>query len=228
MKHTVIAIDGHSSCGKSTVAKTLAKHLGYIYVDTGAMYRAVTYYCLQNNLISQNGIINEVELEKRIADINISFKNSGNGYDNQQTYLNGENIEEKIRGLEVSTFVSPISKIKFVREYLVNLQRALGESQNLVMDGRDIGTVVYPHAKFKFFMTASPEIRAQRRYDELQAKGETISYDEILHNLIDRDNQDSTRKESPLKKAEDAIVLDNSNLSREEQLQWIINTVKSS
>lgn len=224
--NTVIAIDGHSSCGKSTIAKAVAKKMGYIYVDTGAMYRAVTYYCLLNNLIDNEGVVNETKLAQQLSGIIISFQNTGEGFDNQQTFLNSKNIEEKIRGMEVSQHVSAVSKIKFVRDYLVKLQKEYGESENIVMDGRDIGTVVFPKAKFKFFVTASPEVRAQRRYDELSKKGENVSFEEILKNVKDRDFQDSTRKESPLMQAEDAILLDNSNMTREEQLAWILQILK--
>lgn len=226
MNNTVIAIDGHSSCGKSTIAKAIAKKLGFIYVDTGAMYRAVTYYCLKNNLISADGVIDEQKLAGKLSEIKIEFRNSGEGFDNQQTILNSENIEEKIRGMEVSQHVSAVSKIKFVRDYLVKLQKQYGESQNIVMDGRDIGTVVFPDARFKFFVTASAEVRAQRRYDELKNKGEQVDFQDILKNVKDRDFQDSTRKESPLVQAKDALLLDNSNMTREEQLAWILQILK--
>lgn len=224
--NVVIAIDGHSSCGKSTVAKTLAKMLGYIYVDTGAMYRAVTYFCMKENLIDSEGVVNEHELKLKLENVKIEFKASNDGNNGQLTYLNQENIETAIRGLDVSNMVSYVSKIKFVRDFLVMQQRQFGESQNIVMDGRDIGTVVFPKATVKIFMTAKPEVRAQRRYDELQAKGETVQYDEILKNVKERDFLDSTRKESPLRPADDSILLDNSEMTREEQFSWILEKIK--
>lgn len=217
---TIIAIDGFSSCGKSTVAKSLAKKLGFVYVDTGAMYRCVTLYALQNKLISENGEINEFELERQILDINIDFKWNPEQEKNE-TFLNGLFVEDIIRGLEVANNVSKISKLKFVRERLVFLQREMGKKVSLVMDGRDIGTVVFPGANLKIFMTADPKIRAQRRYDEMVAKGENPCFDAIYQNVVDRDHQDQNRAESPLRQASDALLLDNSNMSRNEQLQWI-------
>ena len=220
MKKIVIAIDGFSSCGKSTMAKDLAKEVGYIYVDTGAMYRSVTLYALRNNLFSEDGTVKEDELEERIGDINISFKlNTQTG--RPDTYLNGERVEDEIRSLEVSQKVSPIAAIPFVREKLVKEQQKMGEAKGIVMDGRDIGTVVFPHAELKIFVTASAEVRAQRRYDELQAKGMPANFDDILKNVQERDYIDSHRATSPLRQADDAIVLDNSHMTIAEQKAWL-------
>src|SRR5574344_657577 len=221
----IIAIDGHSSCGKSTISKYLAKRLGYTYVDSGAMYRAVTLFALRNKLIS-NGVVNSSELIKRLPEIHISFKFNPKEQ-KSDTFLNGENIENEIRELEVSNNVSPVATIKEVRAALVEIQKGLGKERGIVMDGRDIGTVVYPNAELKLFVTASATIRAQRRYDELTAKGSAVSYEEILKNVEERDYIDQNRAESPLKKAEDAIVLDNSNMTREEQLNWVLDKVKN-
>ena len=221
----IIAIDGHSSCGKSTISKELAKKLEYTYVDSGAMYRAVTLFALRNKLIS-NGVVNSSELIKRLPEIHISFKFNPKEQ-KSDTFLNGENIENEIRELEVSNNVSPVATIKEVRAALVEIQKGLGKERGIVMDGRDIGTVVYPNAELKLFVTASATIRAQRRYDELTAKGSAVSYEEILKNVEERDYIDQNRAESPLKKAEDAIVLDNSNMTREEQLNWVLDKVKN-
>ncbi|HOS83659.1 MAG TPA: (d)CMP kinase [Bacteroidales bacterium] len=220
----IIAIDGYSSCGKSTIAKGIAKELGYTYIDTGAMYRAVTLFCLQNNSIQQNEI-NEFLLKKYIDTIHISFVYDAQTQ-TQQTYLNGVNVEHEIRRLEVANWVSPVSKIGFVRQKLVAMQRELAAHGNIVMDGRDIGTVVFPHADYKFFITASAQIRAQRRYDELLAKGEQVNFEEVLHNIEQRDLIDTTRTESPLTQAEDAIVFDTSNVTREQQLEWILEKIR--
>ena len=220
MKKIMIAIDGFSSCGKSTMAKDLAKEVGYIYVDTGAMYRSVTLYALRNNLFSEDGTVKEDELKERIGDINISFKlNTQTG--RPDTYLNGERVEDEIRSLEVSQKVSPIAAIPFVREKLVKEQQKMGEAKGIVMDGRDIGTVVFPHAELKIFVTASAEVRAQRRYDELQAKGMPANFDDILKNVQERDYIDSHRATSPLRQADDAIVLDNSHMTIAEQKAWL-------
>ncbi|TAJ13817.1 (d)CMP kinase [Marinilabiliaceae bacterium JC017] len=220
----IIAIDGFSSCGKSTVAKDLAKRLTYAYIDTGAMYRAVTLFALRQGLLSADGI-DEENLQEQLHEIKISFK-----YDVEQkkneTFLNGQSVEQEIRGLEVSNNVSAISTLRFVRERMVELQQDMGREGGIVMDGRDIGTVVFPEADLKVFMTASPEIRAQRRYDELVGKGQEVSFEEILKNVVDRDHMDSTRKESPLRQADDAIVLDNSHLTPDEQLDWIVERLK--
>ena len=221
----VIAIDGHSSCGKSTVAKELAKRLGYIYLDSGAMYRSVTLFALRNNLAS-DGVVDESGLIARLNEISIDFRYNPQGQQNE-TYLNGENVEKEIRQLWVSGYVSPVATIRDVRQEMVKQQRDMGKNKGIVMDGRDIGTVVFPKAELKIFMTASAEVRAQRRYDELIAKGELVSFDEILQNVQERDRIDSTREVSPLKQADDALVLDNSFLSREEQLAWVIDQVNN-
>ncbi len=220
----IIAIDGHSSCGKSTVAKEVAKNLGYIYIDSGAMYRAVTLFCLRNNL-APGGVVNEKELQAQIGQIHIRFVFNPL-LQKHETFLNGENIEEEIRRPEVANLVSPVSIIGFVREALVRQQREMGKEKGIVMDGRDIGTVVFPEAELKIFMTASPEIRAKRRYDELMAKGVPVEIEDIVRNIRDRDRIDSTREISPLRQADDAILLDNSNLTREEQLAFILKLAK--
>lgn len=220
MKLITIAIDGHSSCGKSTMAKDLAKEIGYIYIDTGAMYRAVTPYSLQHSLITEEGI-DEEGLRRHMPDIMITFQlNEETG--RPDTYLNGVCVEHDIRTMEVSKFVSPIATLGFVREAMVDLQRLMGEAKGVIMDGRDIGTVVFPNAELKVFVTASVDVRAQRRYDELTAKGEKCSFDEIRANVIERDRIDSTRAISPLRQAEDAIVLDNSNMTIPEQKAWLL------
>lgn len=225
MEKIIIAIDGFSSCGKSTMAKDLAHELGYIYVDTGAMYRCVALYALQHKLFLKDGKINIPELEAAMPNINISFKlNKETG--RPDTYLNNENVENKIRTMEVSSHVSSIAAIPFVREALVAQQQKMGKDKGIVMDGRDIGTVVFPNAELKIFVTASPEVRAQRRYDELMEKGMEADYNEILENVKQRDYRDSHRDVSPLRKAGDAIELDNSNISIEEQKQWLIHQYK--
>ena len=225
MEKIIIAIDGFSSCGKSTMAKDLAHELGYIYVDTGAMYRCVALYALQHKLFLKDGEINIPELEDAMPNINISFKlNKETG--RPDTYLNNENVENKIRTMEVSSHVSSIAAIPFVREALVAQQQKMGKDKGIVMDGRDIGTVVFPNAELKIFVTASPEVRAQRRYDELMEKGMEADYNEILENVKQRDYIDSHRDVSPLRKADDAIELDNSNISIEEQKQWLIKQYK--
>ena len=225
MEKIIIAIDGFSSCGKSTMAKDLAHELGYIYVDTGAMYRCVALYALQHKLFLKDGEINIPELETAMPNINISFKlNKETGH--PDTYLNNENVENKIRTMEVSSHVSSIAAIPFVREALVAQQQKMGKDKGIVMDGRDIGTVVFPNAELKIFVTASPEVRAQRRYDELMEKGMEADYNEILENVKRRDYIDSHRDVSPLRKAGDAIELDNSNISIEEQKQWLIKQYK--
>ena len=220
MKKITIAIDGFSSCGKSTMAKDLAKEIGYIYVDTGAMYRSVTLYALRHNLFNADGTIREEELQEQMKDINISFQlNKTTG--RPDTYLNGENVENDIRTMEVSSHVSPIATLAFVREALVAQQQRMGAEKGIVMDGRDIGTVVFPKAELKIFVTASAEVRAQRRYDELKAKGMDADYADILKNVEERDYIDSHRATSPLRKADDAIELDNSNLTIAEQKKWL-------
>ncbi len=225
-KLITIAIDGFSSSGKSTMAKVLAKNIGYAYIDTGAMYRAVTLYCLNNNLIDDN-IVNTTRLEKDIDNINISFTvNQETGV--SQTMLNGVNVEKEIREMHVSSKVSIVAAIPFVRHALVKQQQKMGENKGIVMDGRDIGTVVFPNAEMKVYVDASPETRAQRRYDELKAKGDTTTtYEEVLENVKYRDHLDQTREESPLRKADDAIVLDNSHMTPDEQNQWLLNLYNS-
>ena len=220
MKKITIAIDGFSSCGKSTMAKDLAKEIGYIYVDTGAMYRSVTLFALRHNLFNADGTIREEELKEQMKDINISFQlNKTTG--RPDTYLNGENVENAIRTMEVSSHVSPIATLAFVREALVAQQQRMGVEKGIVMDGRDIGTVVFPKAELKIFVTASAEVRAQRRYEELKAKGMDADYADILKNVEERDYIDSHRATSPLRKADDAIELDNSNLTIAEQKKWL-------
>lgn len=220
MKKINIAIDGYSSCGKSTIAKGLAKALGYTYIDSGAMYRAVALYALRNGWINETSI-DEQALKEHLPEIHISFKPNSQG--DQDIYLNGENIEKEIRSLEVANAASRVSTLKFVREELVRQQQEMGKNKGVVMDGRDIGTVVFPDAELKIFLTASPEIRARRRFDEMKAKGENPSFDEVLANVIERDYRDTNRDESPLRKADDAIELDNSHLTIDQQLQWAID-----
>lgn len=221
MKKITIAIDGHSSCGKSTMAKALARKVGYIYVDTGAMYRCVTLYALRNNLFAANGTIDTQTLETKMSDIHISFQ-LREGADRPDTYLNGECVEKEIRSMEVSNRVSPIAALPFVREALVAQQQQMGKDKGVVMDGRDIGTTVFPDAELKIFVTASSRVRAQRRYDELQQKGMPADFEDILKNVEERDYIDSHREVSPLRKADDAILLDNSNMSIAEQDQWLM------
>ncbi len=219
MKKITIAIDGHSSCGKSTMAKDLAREVGYIYVDTGAMYRSVTLYALRKGLFKDS--IDEEALRQEMENIKISFElNKETG--RPDTYLNGECVEKEIRSLEVSSHVSLIAAIGFVRKALVAQQQQMGKDKGVVMDGRDIGTVVFPDAELKVFVTASAKVRAQRRYDELQAKGMPADFDDILKNVEERDYIDSHREESPLRQAEDALLLDNSDMTIEEQKQWLL------
>ena len=222
MKKITIAIDGFSSCGKSTMAKMLAKEVGYIYVDTGAMYRAVTLFAMRNGMIAPNGDVDRDALKAKMDALHVEFKlNPQTG--KAETYLNGENVEHEIRGMEVSAHVSAIAAIDFVRTALVAQQQRMGHDKGIVMDGRDIGTVVFPDAELKVFVTASAEVRAQRRFDELVGKGMKANYDEILHNVQERDYIDSHREVSPLRKAEDAIELDNGQLTIVEQLQWLMD-----
>ncbi|MDR1678695.1 MAG: (d)CMP kinase [Prevotellaceae bacterium] len=221
MNKIIVAIDGYSSCGKSTMAKQLAARAGYTYIDTGAMYRAVALYCLRNGLMTADKI--DIDgLKQHIADIKIEFRTNAEG--KTETWLNGENVESQIRTLEVGTGASRVSELKFVREFLVAQQKAMGKQKGIVMDGRDIGTVVFPEAELKIFVTARPEVRAKRRYDELRAKGETLSFDEVLASTIERDNRDQNRAESPLKQAPDALVLDNSTMTPAEQNEWLEKT----
>ncbi len=221
MKKITIAIDGFSSCGKSTMAKDLAREVGYIYVDTGAMYRSVTLYALRNGFFGDDNTIDTERLEKEMDKIDISFKlNPETG--KPDTYLNGECVEQEIRSMEVSSRVSPIATLPFVRSALVAQQQRMGQDKGIVMDGRDIGTTVFPDAELKIYVTASAEVRAQRRYDELQAKGMPADFDDILKNVRERDYIDSHREVSPLRKADDAIELDNSNMTIAEQKQWLM------
>ncbi len=221
MKKITIAIDGFSSCGKSTMAKDLAKEIGYIYVDSGAMYRAVTLYALNNGIIDKEGNIDQERLKKEMGNIAISFVfNPTTG--RPDTYLNGVCVEGDIRTLEVSSHVSPIATLAFVRQEMVRQQQRMGQEKGIIMDGRDIGTTVFPDAELKIFVTASAEVRAQRRFDELTAKGQQCDMQEILRNVQERDYIDSHREISPLRQAEDAIVLDNSHLTIEEQKEWLI------
>jgi cytidylate kinase len=221
MSKIIIAIDGHSSCGKSTMAKALAQQVGYIYVDSGAMYRAVTLFALREQLFNADGSVQAAALQARMPEVKVHFKLDPDTH-LPVTYLNEERVEDEIRTLEVSQRVSPIAALPFVREAMTAAQQAMGEEKGIVMDGRDIGTAVFPHAELKIFVTASAEVRAQRRFDELQAKGLPASYEDILKNVQERDYIDSHREVSPLRQAEDALVLDNSHLTREEQNQWLL------
>ena len=219
----IISIDGYSSCGKSTVAKEIAKKLNYIFIDSGAMYRAVTLHCLRAGMVV-NGEINLPVLQESLKKIRITFVFNPLTAHND-VCLNGENVEQEIRQLAVAQNVSQIAAIAAVRRLLVAQQQEMGRSKGIVMDGRDIGTVVFPNAELKIFMTADARIRAQRRYDEMIAKNEPVDFDEILKNINERDRFDETRAESPLRKADDAIVLDNSHMTREEQFKWILEKV---
>ena len=216
----VIAIDGFSSCGKSTFAKAIAARLGYIFIDTGAMYRAVTLYSLEHGAVV-DGEVQQDKVVELLPQIEISFRfNAERGA--SDIYVNGVEVEQKIRSIEVSNLVSKISSIAQVREKLVAMQQRMGQERGVVMDGRDIGTVVFPDAELKIYMTADPAVRAQRRYDELTAKGDDVTLEEILENVISRDHADMNREISPLRQAEDAIVLDNSHMSVEEQMAWFM------
>ena len=221
MKKIVIAIDGHSSCGKSTMAKALAREVGYIYVDTGAMYRAVTLFALRQGLFNADGTVKATELEQLMPQVEVSFK-----LDEQSklplVHLNSECVENEIRGLEVSSHVSPVAALPFVRAAMTAQQQRMGRDKGIVMDGRDIGTVVFPDAELKIFVTASAEVRAQRRYDELKAKGQEVDYDDILKNVQERDYIDSHREVAPLRQADDAVLLDNSDMTIAEQQQWLM------
>lgn len=221
MKKIVIAIDGFSSCGKSTMAKDLAREVGYIYVDTGAMYRAVTLFAMRNDVFDAEGNIDETRLKALLPDVKLTFQ-LNNETKLPEVCLNGENVERYIRTLEVSQHVSPIAALPFVREKLVEQQQAMGNEKGIVMDGRDIGTVVFPNAELKIFVTASAEIRAQRRFQELEAKGMPADFDEILQNVEQRDYIDTHRETSPLRQADDALVLDNSHLTIAEQKVWLM------
>ncbi|WP_278690776.1 (d)CMP kinase [Leyella stercorea] len=221
MKKITIAIDGFSSCGKSTMAKDLAREVGYIYVDTGAMYRAVTLFAMRNDVFDAEGNIDETRLKALLPDVKLTFQ-LNNETKLPEVCLNGENVERYIRTLEVSQHVSPIAALPFVREKLVEQQQAMGNEKGIVMDGRDIGTVVFPNAELKIFVTASAEIRAQRRFKELETKGMPADFDEILQNVEQRDYIDTHRETSPLRQADDALVLDNSHLTIAEQKVWLM------
>lgn len=227
MKRITIAIDGYSSCGKSTMAKSLARKIGYIYVDTGAMYRSVTLYAIRNNLFLQDGSVDSATLQTRMDEIDISFR-LNKDTQTPDTYLNRECVEKEIRTLEVSQRVSIIAALPFVRTALVKLQQQMGKEKGIVMDGRDIGTVVFPDAELKVFVTASADVRARRRYDELKEKGMEADYEDILKNVNERDYIDSHRAVSPLRKADDAIELDNSHMTIAQQEEWLMERYKES
>ena len=222
MKKIIVAIDGHSSCGKSTMAKSLAAQVGYIYVDTGAMYRAVTLFAMRQGLFDAQGQPDAARLEALVPEIEVSFRLDPTTH-LPLVCLNGEVVEEAVRTLEVSSHVSAIAALPFVREALTRQQQRMGEEKGIVMDGRDIGTVVFPQAELKVFVTASAEVRAQRRFLELTAKGQTVAFEDILRNVQERDYIDSHREVAPLRQADDALVLDNSEMTREEQMQWLLN-----
>lgn len=223
-KKITIAIDGYSSCGKSTMAKALAKELGYVFIDTGAMYRGISLFCIENNLV-QNNEINKEELIIRLPEIDLSFEMNENTL-KPELILNNVNVESKIRSLKVSSLVSKVAVIKQVRQKLVHTQRQLGQNGGVVMDGRDIGSVVFPNAELKLFITSDPKIRAQRRYEELKGTDNEASIEEISQNLQERDFIDTTRKESPLIQCEDAVVIDNSNLTEQQQLELVLDIIK--
>lgn len=219
-KKIIVAIDGHSSCGKSTMAKDLAREVGYIYVDTGAMYRTVTLYALRHGMFQSDGTVNEEALREAMPTVQVSFVLDP-ATQLPHACLNGEDVENDIRGMDVSSHVSPIAALPFVREAMTRQQQLMGQAKGIVMDGRDIGTVVFPQAELKVFVTASAEVRAQRRYDELTAKGKTVNYEEILQNVTERDYIDSHRSVAPLRQAPDALLLDNSHLTIAEQKAWL-------
>jgi cytidylate kinase len=223
-KKLIIAIDGYSSCGKSTFAKAIAKEMGYIYIDSGAMYRAVTLYCMRKGLVEGKDV-RTVSIITSLNDIYINFVYNPD-ISEYETYLNSENVEREIRGIEVSAHVSLISQIYEVRARMVELQRQIGVLKGIVMDGRDIGTVVFPDAEIKIFMTASVEIRAKRRFDELLSKGETIDFEEIKRNIIARDIADENRDISPLRRADDAIILDNTRMNVRQQMDWVMEIIE--
>ena len=222
MKKIIVAIDGHSSCGKSTMAKSLAAKVGYIYVDTGAMYRAVTLFAMREGLFNAQGQPDAARLEALVPQIEVSFRLDPDTH-LPLVCLNGEVVEEAVRTLEVSSHVSAIAALPFVREALTRQQQRMGEEKGIVMDGRDIGTVVFPQAELKVFVTASAEVRAQRRFLELTAKGQSVAFEDILRNVQERDYIDSHREVAPLRQADDALVLDNSEMTREEQMQWLLD-----
>ena len=224
MKKIIVAIDGYSSCGKSTIAKGLAKKLDYVYIDSGAMYRAVALFCLQNKII-HDGKFSEQKVVSEMRNIHLDFQINSKTHISE-IYLNGKNVEQQIRGMEVSSFVSPISAIKGVREKISSLQRAFGKEKGIVMDGRDIGTNVFPNAELKIFMTADENIRAQRRWKELHEKGMNIAMEDVQKNISHRDYEDTHREHNPLRKADDAVVLDNSYLTLEQQLEIAMRWVE--
>jgi CMP/dCMP kinase len=224
-QNLIIAIDGHSSTGKSSMSKIIAKKLGYTHIDSGAMYRVVTLFAIQNNLIQNNEVLVS-DLIQRLSEINIDFKRN-EVTNRNETFLNGVNVEEEIRGIEVSSFVSPVAVIPEVRDYCVALQQKMGIKGGIVMDGRDIGTTVFPNADVKIFITASAEIRAKRRFLEYEQEGKNIPFDEVLKNVIERDRIDSSREYSPLRKADDAIELDNSNLNLEETVNAAMHIIET-
>ena len=221
MKKIIVAIDGFSSSGKSTMARQLARETGYLYVDSGAMYRAVTLYALRNGMVGPDRNLDVAALVGALPHIDVAFSLAADG--NQHTLLNGEDVEREIRLMEVSEMVSPVAAVPEVRRFLTRLQQGYGVEKGIVMDGRDIGTTVFPDAEMKVFVNASPEVRAQRRVDELRAKGERVEYADVLANVMERDRIDSTREESPLRQAPDALVLDNDRLTREEQMRWLLD-----
>ncbi len=223
MNKIIIAVDGYSSSGKSTMARRLASEIGYRYIDSGAMYRAVTLYAMRHGAVSPDGVLDVKSLVNMLPDIRIDFAPAEQPDGNQTTLLNGENVESQIRSMEVSGLVSPVAAVPEVRHALVEMQRSMGAGKGIVMDGRDIGTTVFPLAEMKVFVDAAPETRAQRRYDELKAKGASVNYEEVLANVTERDHIDRTRAESPLRKAVDAVVLDNSGMTFDEQNKWMLD-----
>lgn len=225
MKKIVIAIDGYSSCGKSTMAKDLARELGYTYVDTGAMYRAVTFFAMQHGMVRADGTVDADALQQALPEVSISFRrDEATGL--PQTCLDGQSVEREIRTMDVSRHVSAVAALPFVREALVRQQQLMGREKGIVMDGRDIGTTVFPHAELKIFVTASAEVRARRRFDELSAKGMEADYDDILRNVKERDYADSHREVSPLRRAADALELDNSHMTIPQQKAWLLERYK--
>lgn len=221
MKKIIVAIDGHSSCGKSTMAKDLAREVGYVYVDTGAMYRAITLFALRNGLFAPDGSVNADALARLLPEVSVGFRLDPKTR-TPRTLLNGEDVEDEIRGLEVSSHVSPVAALPAVRAALTKQQQLMGRDKGIVMDGRDIGTVVFPQAELKIFVTASAEVRAKRRFDELKQKGQDVDYAEILRNVQERDYIDSHRATAPLRQADDALVLDNSNMTIAQQKAWLL------
>lgn len=225
MKKIIVALDGHSSCGKSTMAKWLAREAGYIYVDTGAMYRAVTLFALRRGFFAPDGSLDAAALRDALPEARVGFSlDAETGL--PRVILSGEDVEDEIRGMEVSSRVSPVAALPFVRSAMTAAQKAMGREKGIVMDGRDIGTAVFPEAELKIFITASAEVRARRRYDELTAKGQTVTFGEILKNVEERDYIDSHREVAPLRCAEDALVLDNSDMTRQEQNEWLMRVFR--